>query len=161
MLCLSTRLAPQAVANLVHSTHTQAILVSSQVDTLVHESTCLFSKEHGQSKSPSVHLVPPFAEFLDPSSDLDCQHVPPPPRFEDVARDAVILHSSGSTGQCLFLFCFSVVSFRHHKTSQVCQSRYSTRRRISLATHLATNCLRETSKVPSTSPPCPCIMCVL
>ncbi|KAI0090839.1 hypothetical protein BDY19DRAFT_740627 [Irpex rosettiformis] len=98
VLCLSTRLAPQAVVNLLHATHAQAILVSPQLDTLSQESVCLFTKQYGESEPPSVHLVPPFTKFLDPRNDLDPHNAPLPPRFADVGRDAVIMHSSGSTG---------------------------------------------------------------
>ncbi|KAI0685571.1 hypothetical protein BC835DRAFT_1456089 [Cytidiella melzeri] len=99
VLCLSTRLAPQAIVQLVHSTDTQAILISPQLEALSQESLSLFASEHGEVDIPSVHLVPSFSEFLDPHSDLALRHVPAPLRSVDMGRNAVIMHSSGSTGK--------------------------------------------------------------
>lgn len=98
VLCLSTRLAPQAVVHLIRSTEAQAILVSPQLEALSTETISLFESEDDVVDVPSVHLVPSYPEFLDHRSKLDSLHVPPPPRFADESRDAVILHSSGTTG---------------------------------------------------------------
>ncbi|EKM53824.1 uncharacterized protein PHACADRAFT_125794 [Phanerochaete carnosa HHB-10118-sp] len=92
VLCMSARLSPQAVVHLVKKTDAKAILASPQLD-----SWPLTGEYEGPV--PIFHQVPPYAEFLDPSSSLDPDSVPPPPRYVDNEdRNVVILHSSGTTG---------------------------------------------------------------
>ncbi len=144
----------------MHSTQTQAILISSQLVALSQESLSHFAETYGELEVPSVHLVPPYVDFLDLESDLDPRHVPPPPRFEDAGRDAVILHSSGSTGQYIhMLSTIRAEFFWRYANYQVCRNLSSTRTRTSLAMQLVISFRRETLKVPSMYPPYPCTMC--
>ncbi|KAI0343640.1 acetyl-CoA synthetase-like protein [Trametopsis cervina] len=98
VLCLSTRLAPPAVLHLVRSTGTQAILISSPLEALAQEAIALLAAEDNVRDVPTLHSVPSYSDFLDIRSALDPAHVPPPLQHEDRPKDAVILHSSGSTG---------------------------------------------------------------
>ncbi|GJE97864.1 acetyl-CoA synthetase-like protein [Phanerochaete sordida] len=98
VLCMSARLAPQAVVHLVRKTDAAAVVVSPRLDALVEESRGLF-REGGEVAEPAFHTVPPYAEFFNPDSKLDPASVPPPPRHTDhTDRNVVILHSSGTTG---------------------------------------------------------------
>lgn len=99
VLCISTRLAPQAIYRLILATEAHNVLLSPQLDSKATEAMSFFEANGGHGWAPAIKHAPPYAVFLDETSGLcptskvpACRYVNP---FE---RNAVILHSSGTTG---------------------------------------------------------------
>jgi acyl-CoA synthetase (AMP-forming)/AMP-acid ligase II len=96
---MSARLTPVAIAQLLKQTTTTSILINSQVSRASQEALEILQADG------DLHVIPSFIAALN-SEDLLSRNVSlpqtsVPPRFAAWARedlDAVIMHSSGSTG---------------------------------------------------------------
>ncbi|EDR03548.1 uncharacterized protein LACBIDRAFT_253196 [Laccaria bicolor S238N-H82] len=100
-LLLSARLSPTSIAHLIKETSPTSILISSQTSLVARKALSLLPS--------SYHFPPPrlvtahlYSTFLLPGSPTpDSPRSPAPPSYEDhlpTDLDALILHSSGTTG---------------------------------------------------------------
>ncbi|KAF7422954.1 hypothetical protein PC9H_011118 [Pleurotus ostreatus] len=100
VLCLSARLTPVAIAHLLKATKPTCMFINAQVTRAAKETLTILQDD------PEVDTIPLFADALSYEELLDPENsahkgLPVPPvytefKYED--RDAVILHSSGTTG---------------------------------------------------------------
>lgn len=97
---MSARLTPVAIAHLLKATKPTCMFINSQVARAAKETLTILQDD------PEVNTIPLFADALSYEELLDPENsahkgLPVPPvytefKYED--RDAVILHSSGTTG---------------------------------------------------------------
>ena len=96
---MSTRLTPVAIAQLLKQTSTTCVLINSQVSRASQEALELLQADVDASPTPNFLRALNFEELLSPEQPL--HHAYLPPRYSDWVRedlDAVIMHSSGTTG---------------------------------------------------------------
>ncbi|KAL0961267.1 hypothetical protein HGRIS_006230 [Hohenbuehelia grisea] len=100
VLCLSARLTPVAIAHLLKRTSPTCMLINGQVARAARETQAILEDD------ADVTTIPQFQDALSYEDLLNPEHpslkgLDIPPRYAEFLyedRDAVILHSSGTTG---------------------------------------------------------------
>lgn len=96
---LSARLTPAAVAYLIKATAPSCVLNSPQVAHSSKETIALLEAENNGLPVPKFVHALGYEELFEPGPSRQGLEVPP--RYTDFARedlDAIIMHSSGTTG---------------------------------------------------------------
>jgi long-subunit acyl-CoA synthetase (AMP-forming) len=95
VLCLSARLSPAAIAHLITQTSPSAILIDGQVRRAVFETRSIL--KGGPVPSPQFFDALSYLDLTSPVSDM--ASIPPAySKFRYHDLDAIIMHSSGTTG---------------------------------------------------------------
>lgn len=95
---MSARLTPVAIAHLLKATSAGAVLVSARCTRAAAEG--LASYEEGE-KVPTVHEPISYDHFLNDADPIGWASIEVPPTYNEVDemdRNVLILHSSGTTG---------------------------------------------------------------
>jgi acyl-coenzyme A synthetase/AMP-(fatty) acid ligase len=99
VLLMSARLTPVAIAQLLKQTSTSCVLINSQVTHAAGEALVLLQADVDVPALPSFIDALNFEDLL--SHDASVSQTIVPPRYDAWLRedlDAVIMHSSGTTG---------------------------------------------------------------
>ncbi|TFK52667.1 acetyl-CoA synthetase-like protein [Heliocybe sulcata] len=96
VLCLSARLTPLAIAHLLKATSPSTLLINAQVHRAAKETLSLLSSD--DSQITFLDAIG-YEDLLNPSSSVLSAPVPALYRdYDSHATDAIIMHSSGTTG---------------------------------------------------------------
>jgi acyl-CoA synthetase (AMP-forming)/AMP-acid ligase II len=99
VLLMSARLTPVAIAQLLKQTSTTCVLINSQVSRASEEALELLQADVDAPVLPNFLDALNFEDLLSPNVPLPKTNIPP--RYDAWVRedlDAVIMHSSGTTG---------------------------------------------------------------
>ncbi|EPQ54396.1 acetyl-CoA synthetase-like protein [Gloeophyllum trabeum ATCC 11539] len=102
VLCLSARLTPVAIAHLLKATSPSTLLINGQVHRAAKETASLLNSDAQSTSTPIPAFLDAigYEDLLDPVSPSHAG-APVPPVFaayDRTATDAIIMHSSGTTG---------------------------------------------------------------
>ncbi|KAF8059573.1 hypothetical protein FPV67DRAFT_1633230 [Lyophyllum atratum] len=98
VLLLSARLTPVAIAHLLKQTLPSCVLTSSHVSRSSKEALEILQSE-GATLLPTFVDAPGYEDLLSPDHDGENVQIPPMySAYEDKDLDAIIMHSSGTTG---------------------------------------------------------------
>ncbi|KAA1469647.1 acetyl-CoA synthetase-like protein [Dentipellis sp. KUC8613] len=99
VLLLSARLTPVAIAHLLKATSPSTILINAQVSRSVKDTVDILSSDPEVATTPNFINALGYEEFLRADNpELETLSLPPVYRFHHADRDAIIMHSSGTTG---------------------------------------------------------------